>query len=124
MKTLIQAEFEKTLDFHLGLARSARHPEDPESPVGIGVEPFYLDADEIDPQNGQTSLFDFKFTVSYGDPQEVRVLAKRSLGAVKVKYQINGGRVRKARTRPGTVVSATTPATSTTTACCGQSHRH
>jgi hypothetical protein len=97
-EALIQAEFEKTLDFHLGLARSARDPADPESPVGIGVEPFYLDADDIDPQNGQTSLFDFKFGVSYGDPQEVRVLAKRSLGAVRVKHQINGGRVRTART--------------------------
>jgi hypothetical protein len=97
-EALIQAEFQKTLAFHLGLARSARDPADPKSPVGIGVEPFYLDADDIDPQNGQTSLFDFKFGVSYGDPQEVRVLAKRSLGAVRVKYQINGGRVRTART--------------------------
>jgi Zinc carboxypeptidase len=90
---LVQAEFEKTLDFHLGLARSAAHPANPDSPVGIDVEPFYLDADDIDPQNGQTSLFDFKFNVSYGDPQEVRVLAKRSLGNVTLKYQVNGGAV-------------------------------
>ncbi len=90
-EALIQAEFEKTLPFHLGLARSASHPATPDSPVGIGVEPFYLDADDIDPQNGQTSLFDFKFGVSYGDPQEVRVLAKRSLGAVTLRYQVNGG---------------------------------
>jgi Zinc carboxypeptidase len=96
---LIQAEFERTLAFHLGLARSAGNPANPDSPVGIGVKPFYLDADEIDPQNGQTSLFDFKFEVSYGDPQEVRVLAKRSLGSVRVKYRINGGRVRTAGTR-------------------------
>jgi Zinc carboxypeptidase len=88
---LIQAEFENTLAFHLGLARSARDPANPQSPVGISVEPFYLDADEIDPQNGQTSMFDFKFNVSYGDPQEVRVLAKRSLGNVTLKYRINGG---------------------------------
>ena len=47
----------------------------------------------IDPQNGQQSLFDFKFGVSYGDPQEVRVLAKRSLGAVTLQYQVNGGAV-------------------------------
>jgi murein tripeptide amidase MpaA len=87
---LIQAEFEKTLAFHLGLARSAVDPSNPHSPVGISVEPFYLDADEIDPQNGQTSMFDFKFNVSYGDPQEVRVLAKKSLGDVTLKYQING----------------------------------
>jgi hypothetical protein len=99
-EALIQAEFEKTLPFHMGLARSAGHPANPDSPVGIGVEPFYLDADDIDPQNGQTSLFDFKFGVSYGDPQEVRVLAKRSLGAVRVRYQINGGPVQSANTRP------------------------
>ena len=57
-------------------------PDDPVSPVGITVKPFYLDQDEIDPQNGAQSLFDFTFDVSYGDPQEVRVLAKRSLGKV------------------------------------------
>ena len=95
---LIQAEFEKTLDFHLGLARSAAHPANPDSPVGIDVEPFYLDADEIDPQNGQTSLFDFKFNVSYGDPQEVRVLAARSLGDVTLRYQVNGGAAQSAPT--------------------------
>ena len=93
-EALIQAEFEKTLPFHMGLARSAAHPANPDSPVGINVKPFYLDQDEIDPQNGQQSLFDFKFDVSYGDPQEVRVLAKRSLGAVTLKYQINGGPVK------------------------------
>jgi hypothetical protein len=97
-EVLIQAEFEKTLPFHLGLAKSASHPATPDSPVGIGVEPFYLDADDIDPQNGQQSLFDFRFSVSYGDPQEVRVLAKRSLGAVTLRYQVNGGRVRTAPT--------------------------
>jgi hypothetical protein len=95
---LIQAEFEKTLAFHLGLARSAQHPATPDSPVGIGVEPFYLDADDIDPQNGQQSLFDFKFGVSYGDPQEVRVLASRSLGAVTLRYQVNDGPVQSGST--------------------------
>jgi hypothetical protein len=95
---LVQAEFERTLDFDLGLARSAADPENPVSPTGIEVEPFYLDADDIDPQNGQTSLFDFKFSVSYGDPQEVRVLAKRSLGAVKLRYRVNGGPVQRAST--------------------------
>src|SRR3954464_12856332 len=90
-EALIQAEFSKTLDFHLAMARSAADPANPKSPVGVGVKPFYLDQDEIDPQNGQQSLFDFKFTVSYGDPQDVRVLAKRSLGSVSVKYQVNGG---------------------------------
>jgi Zinc carboxypeptidase/Immune inhibitor A peptidase M6 len=92
-EALIQAEFVKMRPFSLGLARSARTPADPVSPVGINVKPFYLDQDDIDPQNGQQSLFDFKFAVSYGDPQEVRVLAKRSLGPVTLRYQINGGAV-------------------------------
>lgn len=92
-EALIQAEFARTLPFHLGLARSATNPANPVSPVGIGVAPFYLDQDDIDPQNGQQSVFDFRFTVSYGDPQEVRVLAKRDLGAVTLKYQVNGGPV-------------------------------
>ena len=97
---LIQAEFKKTLPFHLGLAKSATHPRNPASPVGIDVEPFYLDADAIDPQNGQTSLFDFKFDVSYGDPQEVRVLAERSLGEVELRYRINRGPIQRAPTDP------------------------
>jgi hypothetical protein len=36
--------------------------------------------------------------VSYGNPQEVRVLAKRSLGAVQVRYRINGGATQTAST--------------------------
>ena len=91
---MIQAEFERTLNFDLSLARSAAHPANPDSSTGIDVEPFYLDQDDIDPQNGQQSLFDFKFNVSYGDPQEVRVLAKKSLGAVTLNYTVNGGAVR------------------------------
>lgn len=99
---LVQAEFEKTLPFSLGLARSATDPENPESPVGIGVEPFYLSQADIDPENSATSMFDFRFSESYGDPQEVRVLAKRSLGPVKLKYRVNGGDVRTAPTREWT----------------------
>jgi Zinc carboxypeptidase len=97
-EALVQAEFERLLDFHLGLARSAADPANPSSPVGIDVEPFYLDQDEIDPQNGQQSLFDFKFAVSYGDPQEVRVLAKRNLGPVTLNYQVDGGATQTAST--------------------------
>ena len=97
-EALVQAEFERLLPFHLGLARSAAHPANPSSPVGIDAEPFYLDQDDIDPQNGQQSLFDFKFAVSYGDPQEVRVLAKRSLGNVTLNYQVEGGDVQTAST--------------------------
>src|SRR4029078_3704045 len=35
---------------------------------------------------------------SYGDPQPVAVIAKRSLGAVTVKYRINGGAEQSAPT--------------------------
>ena len=40
----------------------------------------------------------FTFKYSYGDPQPVQVLAKRALGAVTVKYKINGGATRSAST--------------------------
>jgi hypothetical protein len=94
---LIQAEFENSLEFALGLSRSARTPQDPESPVGIETEPFYLSQADIDPENGPLSMFDFRFDVSYGDPQDVRVLARDDLRNVTVKYQVNGGRVQRTR---------------------------
>ena len=112
-----QAEFQRTLPFHLGLARSATHPDDPVSPVGIDTAAFYLDQDEIDPQNGHQSLFDFRFAVSYGDPQEVRVLARRSLGHVRLKYRINGGRSARVRPASGPAGSATARAAARTTTC-------
>jgi Zinc carboxypeptidase len=90
-EALVQAEFAKTLTFSLSLARSALDPDDPQSAVGVEAEPFYLDQAEVDAENGPLSMFDFTFDVSYGDPQEVRVLAKRSLGAVSLKFRINGG---------------------------------
>ena len=97
-EALVQAEFERLLPFHLGLVRSALDPDDPVSPVGITVEPFYLDQAELDPQNGAQSQFNFTFSESYGNPQEVRVLAKRSLGAVTVKWQVDGGATQTAAT--------------------------
>jgi hypothetical protein len=97
-EALIQAEFLKTLNFDLALAKSATNPANPVSPVGIAVKPFYLDQTELDAENGPLAMFDFTFSISYGDPQEVRILAKRSLGAVTVKYQINGGPVQSAAT--------------------------
>ncbi len=97
-EALIQAEFQKTLAFHLSMARSALNPADPASSVGIKTAPFYLDQDDIDPQNGQQSLFDFRFAVSYGDPQEVRVLARRNLGAVTLKYQVGNGPIQQKST--------------------------
>ncbi|MGW4210947.1 M14 family zinc carboxypeptidase [Lentzea sp. NPDC004789] len=92
-ETLVEAEFQKTLPFALSQARSALDPANPKSSVGISVEPFYLDQADIDPENAPLSMLDFTFDVSYGDPQEVRVLAKKSLGAVTAKWQIGNGPV-------------------------------
>ncbi|MEU0878593.1 M14 family zinc carboxypeptidase [Lentzea sp. NPDC005914] len=97
-EALVEAEFQKTLPFSLSQARSALDPDDPKSSVGITVEPFYLDQADIDPENAPLSMLDFTFDVSYGDPQEVRVLAKKSLGAVTAKWQIGAGPVHSTTT--------------------------
>ena len=65
----------------------------PVSHLGNTVKPFYLETSSIDPEKTNNPISDFRFSVSYGDPQTVRVLAKRSLGAVELRYQINGGAV-------------------------------
>jgi hypothetical protein len=93
---LVQAEFERTLPYTLDVAKSADDPDDPESHLGIETKPFYLESD--DPYKGGIPGANFKFAYSYGDPQPVQVLAKRSLGAVTVKYRVNGGEVRSAPT--------------------------
>lgn len=90
-EALVQAEFEKNLPFALDLAASAPDPANPVSHLGNTVKPFYLETVSIDPEKSGNPMSDFRFTVSYGDPQPVRVLAKRSLGAVTLKYRVNGG---------------------------------
>ncbi len=87
----VQAEFVKTLPFDLSLVRSATHVATPDSSVGATTKPFYLSQTEVDAENGALSMFDFRFDKSYGDPQDVRVLALRSLGAVTLHWQLNGG---------------------------------
>jgi murein tripeptide amidase MpaA len=87
-EALIQAEFVKTRAFSLDVAKSAANPANPVSHLGNTTKPFYLSQTEVDAENGGLSMFDFTFTKSYGDPQEVRVLARRSLGPVTLKYQI------------------------------------
>ncbi len=94
----IQEEFERNLPFALDLARSAPDPTSPRSHLGTTAEPFYLDISALDPEKSNNPMSDFRFDVSYGDPQPVRVLAKRSLGAVTVKYRVNGGAVQSAPT--------------------------
>jgi hypothetical protein len=93
---LVQAEFERNLPFARSVAESAPDPANPKSVLGIKTKPFYVKSD--DPYKDGLPGVNFAFQYSYGDPQPVQVLAKKSLGAVTVKYQINGGAVRSAPT--------------------------
>jgi hypothetical protein len=97
-EALVRAEFERNLPFALDLAKSAPDPANPASHRGPAAKPFYLDVSAVDPEKSGNPLSDFRFSVSYGDPQPVQVLAKRSLGAVSVKYKVNGGATRTAST--------------------------
>ncbi|MFF2494210.1 M14 family zinc carboxypeptidase [Agromyces sp. NPDC058064] len=85
----VQAEFERALPFALDVAKSAADPDDPVSHLGLETKPFYLESD--DTYKAGLPLVDFTFDYSYGDPQEVRVIAKRELGDVTLKYSIEGG---------------------------------
>jgi hypothetical protein len=95
-EALIQAEFERNLPFALSVAKSAPNPADPQSSLGIKTKPFYIKSD--DPYKDGIPGANFAFRYSYGDPQPVQVLAKKSLGAVTVRYRINGGAVQSAPT--------------------------
>ncbi|MGH2788395.1 MAG: M14 family zinc carboxypeptidase [Actinomycetota bacterium] len=92
----VQEEFERNLPFALSVARSADDPDDPDSVLGIETKPFYLQSD--DPYKEGLPGANFAFDYSYGDPQPVQVLAKRSLGNVTLRYRINGGPARSAPT--------------------------
>ena len=81
-ESAIEGEFKKHRDFAIDLAESAGKPADPVSHLGKTVANFYVDS----------------FAESFGDPQTVQVLAKRSLGAVTMNYRINGGAVQQAPT--------------------------
>ena len=87
-EALVEAEFQRNLPFALSVARSARTPANPQSVLGIQTKPFYLKSD--DPYKAGIPGANFTFEHSYGDPQPVQVLAQRSLGPVKVKWQVNG----------------------------------
>ncbi len=66
------------------------------SHLGIETKPFYLESD--DTFKAGLPLANFKFAVSYGDPQTVRVLALRDVGKVDLKYRINGGKEKSQET--------------------------
>jgi hypothetical protein len=94
----IQAEYERNRPFALDLANSAPNPGNPVSHLGNTVKPFYLNAGELDPEKSGNPTSDFRFSVSYGDPQPVQVLAKRALGSVTLRYQVNAGPILSAAT--------------------------
>ncbi len=81
-EALIQHEFEINLPFALDVAKSAPDPANPVSHLGNTTKPMYVDA----------------FPLSYGDPQTVQVTARRSLGAVTLRWRVGGGPVRSAAT--------------------------
>jgi hypothetical protein len=97
-EALIQAEFARTLQYSLDAARSATDPDDPSSHLGNTTEPFYTEMDDVDPQYTNIPLIDYEFSVSYGTPQTVAVLAKKALGSITAQYRINGGPVQSAST--------------------------
>ena len=93
-EALVQAEFERNLPFALDVAKSAQDPDDPVSHLGIDTKPFYFKSD--DTYKTGVPGANFTFAVSYGDPQEIRVVAKKALANVDLKYRINDGKVRSA----------------------------
>lgn len=102
-EALVQAEFERNLEFALNVARSARTPDDPVSHMaGFRAQDLYLDVSEIDPWKTNNPSSDLRVTVSYGggSSQPVDVLAKRSSGPVTLHYKINGGPTQTVATTP------------------------
>ena len=95
---LVQAEFQKNLDFAVRIARSARDPDDPVSHMGVDTKAFYFDTSTIDPEKTHNPLSDLAVDVSYagGSAQPVEVLAKRALKKVSLRYRVNGGPIKKA----------------------------
>jgi hypothetical protein len=87
-EALIQDEFEDNLPFALSVARSAATPASPKSSLGLTTKPFVLKSE--DAFKDGTPGANFVFTKSYGDPQVVATLAKKSLGTVMLRWRVNG----------------------------------
>ena len=75
----VAQEFQRHLPFVLDLAHSSLHPAEPTSHLDNKAQPFVVDS----------------FQDSYGDPQPVGAVVKRSLGKVTMHYKIKG---KKAKT--------------------------
>jgi hypothetical protein len=97
---LVQAEFERNRPFAQSVANSAADPDDPKSVLGLTTKPFYLTSE--DPYKRGIPGTQLKFPYSYGDPQPVAVIAKRSLGAITAKWKVNGGAEQSATTQEWT----------------------
>jgi hypothetical protein len=78
----LEQAFEKNIPFALDVAKSSRDPANPVSHLGREAPSF-----EIHP-----------FSVSFGDPQKVRVNVKRSLGPVTLHWTVNAGAEQTATT--------------------------
>jgi Zinc carboxypeptidase len=99
-EALVQAEFQKNLDFAVRVAKSATDPDDPVSHIGLDTAGLYLDESKIDPWKTNWPTSDLRVDVSYaGDSsQPVEVLAKRAVGAVTLHYSVNGAAAKTAAT--------------------------
>ena len=75
---LVQAVFDKNLDFALSVARSAKDPTKPQSSVGLEAPDFVVDS----------------FDVSYSGDQTVAVEAPRDSYFKRMYYRVNDGRIR------------------------------
>lgn len=71
----VEQAFEKNIPFALDVAKSAGDPANPVSHLGRDAASFTI----------------HPFTVSFGDPQTVRVGVKRSLGPVTLHWTVNNG---------------------------------
>jgi hypothetical protein len=100
-EALVQAEFQKNLDFAVRVAKSATDPDDPVSHIGLDTAGLYLDTSKLDPWKTNWPTSDLRVDVSYaGDSaQPVEVLAKRAAGPVTLRYSVNNGAVQTATTK-------------------------
>ena len=80
-EALIQAVFEKNLEFSLNMARSAGDPTNPVTNTGISPAQMVVDT----------------FDVSYGSTQEVAVETQREYQNLRMHYTINDGREQTVR---------------------------
>lgn len=77
---LVQLVFEKNLPLALSVAKSAKDPDNPVSPVGIEAPNFTIDS----------------FDVSYNRSQSVAIEMKKGLTNRLMRYTVNGGAERTA----------------------------